>query len=1116
MSDILSDDSDPADAAIEEYLRLLDSGVEVDRSAFIASHPDAAKELRSFFGSLSLLQKLAGSSGLVENNGTDMSRMSREAADRSHSEDGREDSRLPWTSLPAMFGRYRVETLLGRGAMGAVYRAHDTQLDRPVALKLSHLPENTALEVRERMLQEARAAAVLNDPRICRVYDVGEVDGTRFIAMELIEGRPLADYIHSGRLLPVKTAVVIIRKLALALKTAHDKGVVHRDLKPTNVIINADHEPILMDFGLAQRQVVSGDERLTKDGMLIGSPAYMSPEQARADGAMIGPASDIYSLGVVFFELITGQVPFSGSVMTILAKVLCDAPPSLQSIRPEIDRDLSDVCQKMLAKCPEDRFVSMEEVAERLQRWLKSAVKSSQETVTKTDSSAKPDAPAKPASIQSKPSSVTKPGSDRNIMMSDNHDDFDGYRKWLGITSKVRPPSHYELLKISLDEDDDDVIQSAAEQRRHYVESKRGSGHDDLVGEILMRIDEAEITLLNYNLRREYDRQLDLFEKRRKSRKVDPNATTTVFESRPGRSIGEDNGILKTFAGIVAVLCVAFAAMAVFSFKILPWSKQAEQTDATAVAAPVVVPAPAIAPVQASADAPKVLVEIPPNLVDMVDANERLPEQVPVRQFDDRADEPLIFKRHTGAVWSVAFSPDGKLAVSGQGNILGEGESGKPKEYLILLWDVETGKELKRFSGHTETVRTLAFSPNGLQIVSGSWDKTIRLWDVKSGKETQFIKGHMSPITGGITFTADGNRILSGSVDKTARMWDVRTGKELKSFAAKGEVHCISLSPDGLRLLTGEIQVNDKKSNTVMSLWDIESGNLLRRFSGLKGGMNTLTFSPDGRRILSAGMDWVMQLWDVETGDELKQFEGHACCFTPDGKFAFADSKDQCLILWDLETGTEVQRFNGHDKVVCVAISSDGRRALSGGFDKTVKVWGLPERHWHPGDNATRPVDTANPEGKPAVIAAKKTVPSDAAYFEGHAYKFFAEVMTWHRAKQRCEEMGGHLAIITSAKEDQFVAKLAKKKIKSPARMDGFWLGGTDEVKEGDWNWIDGTGLVYTNWGDGQPNNKGNQEHYLLYWLHGEKWSDQPDKSEQHKAFFICEWDTDSKSSNAR
>lgn len=164
-------------------------------------------------------------------------------------------------------------------------------------------------------------------------------------------------------------------------------------------------------------------------------------------------------------------------------------------------------------------------------------------------------------------------------MAPSNQDEFDGYRKWLGIADKKRPPTHYELLAISLDEDDPDVIRAAAEQRRHFVESKRGEGHDSVVTEILYRIGEAEATLLNDEMRRDYDRQLNIFEKRRKNRQVDPLAPRSRIKSQSGRTVGEDSGIVKTFIGIMVVVCVGFGGMAWFSFG-LPWSKPAKQVDA--------------------------------------------------------------------------------------------------------------------------------------------------------------------------------------------------------------------------------------------------------------------------------------------------------------------------------------------------------------------------------------------------------------------------------------------------------------------------------------------------------------------------------------------------------
>ena len=931
-----SDDSDPADAAIEEYLRLLDAGVEVDRSAFIASHPEAAKELRSFFGSLSMLQKLAGAGGLAQNYGSELTtRSSRDAAGRKRSEDEGGDSRLPWTSLPAMFGRYRVESLLGRGAMGAVYRAHDTQLDRPVALKLSHLPENIVFELRERMLQEARAAAALSNPNICRVYDVGEIGGTRFIAMELIEGRPLADYIRSGRLMPIKTAVAIIRKLALALKAAHDKGVVHRDLKPTNVIINADHEPILMDFGLAQRPVATGEERLTKEGMLIGSPAYMSPEQARADGTSIGPASDIYSLGVVFYELLTGQLPFTGSVMTILAKVLSEVPPTPQSIRPEIDRDLSDVCHKMLAKLPQERFVSMEEVAECLQRWLKSVAKTSQNTASKTESSAKSGAPSRPTPNQAKSSIISKPESVGNATVRGNQDDFDGYRKWLGITSKSRPPSHYELLKISLDEDDDDVIKAAAEQRRHYVESQRGQGYDDSVAEIVYRIHEAEITLLSSEMRREYDRQLGLFEKRRKNRRVDPFAPVPRVKSRPGPTVGEDNGIVKTFAGIVAVLCIAFAGMAIFAFKVLPWSKQLDPETALPerqVHAPEQV-------LEAPAQVPPIP-KIPALQAERLHKNEyqnylrqaqealnignrelaiKSLELCPLQhrhwewyrlQLHVSADAKLVEGQSIAdttietpaPVWNLQWSPDGKMLAICGGNYQ---NSRHTKPFLAIRYRHTDATKYLDISFKT-TVMDLAWSPdsNALAAVS-HFDKSIEIWDIPSRTRKSLIQAQV------------GTRLSWNPLDSTVftsskigiEVFDSNTGHKKATYPnLHGE---IVISPDGHRF-----SLTDRSGN--VSVGDTVTGNVTTRTAGHSRAANRAKWSPDVSRFATVSIEPVAKVWKTQTGElelQLKHSgEAFGLDWSPDGQRLItvgkrSESELSENILWDTQDGAELFRF---------------------------------------------------------------------------------------------------------------------------------------------------------------------------------------------------------------
>ena len=211
--------------------------------------------------------------------------------------------------LPETFGRYRILRKLGQGGMGSVYLAHDSQLDRPVALKVPHFSAADGPDALERFYREARAAATIVHANICPVYDVNEHAGVPYVTMAYIEGRPLAELIRAGKPLPQRPVAAAARKLALALHEAHRRGVVHRDLKPSNVMINSRREPVVMDFGLAWR-LDREDARLTKSGSILGTPAYMSPEQVRGDVSALGPGCDIYSLGVLLYEMLTGRPPY--------------------------------------------------------------------------------------------------------------------------------------------------------------------------------------------------------------------------------------------------------------------------------------------------------------------------------------------------------------------------------------------------------------------------------------------------------------------------------------------------------------------------------------------------------------------------------------------------------------------------------------------------------------------------------------------------------------------------------------------------------------------------------------------------------------------------------------
>ncbi|MEX1097658.1 MAG: serine/threonine-protein kinase [Planctomycetales bacterium] len=272
--------------------------------------------------------------------------------------------------LPAEFGRYRVERLLGRGAMGAVFLARDTQLGRAVALKVPSFGDGAPAGSVQRFLREARAAATLAHPNICPIHDVGEQAGIQFISMGYVEGRPLADYIASGKEQPEKYVAGVVRKLALALQEAHDRGIIHRDLKPANIMIDRRNEPIVMDFGLARAIDDDAESRLTREGTLVGTPAYMAPEQLTGSQGL-GPAVDVYALGVVLYEALAGRKPFGGSVVSVIGQIIHVAPPRLEELRPGVSPALAAICRRAMEKQPSDRYASMREFAEALTGFLK-------------------------------------------------------------------------------------------------------------------------------------------------------------------------------------------------------------------------------------------------------------------------------------------------------------------------------------------------------------------------------------------------------------------------------------------------------------------------------------------------------------------------------------------------------------------------------------------------------------------------------------------------------------------------------------------------------------------------------------------------------------------------
>jgi predicted Ser/Thr protein kinase len=748
------------------------------------------------------------------------------------------------TDMQGDFGRYRILKKLGQGGMGAVYLAHDTQLDRKVALKVPHLT-STDPQVLRRFLQEARAAATIEHPNICPVYDVGEVGGRHYVTLAYIEGQPLSKLARGETRLPQAQVAALVRKLALALDEAHKKGVIHRDLKPANIMINQRREPVIMDFGLARR-TAPGEERITRDGMILGTPAYMPPEQVNGDLLTMGPASDVYSLGVVLYEMLTGRLPFEGPITAVLGRILSESPPPPSTHRPDLDPALEAICLRAISKKPSDRYPSMADFAAALDGYLRGASPGQAETVT---APALAPAVAHAVAHAVAGSAATDPGGLATQLLA----------RLLGRmeqTSATPAEQGRQLRRTLLLAAIGGGLLVAVVVllflllggKQATTVTVRLEGLPPLDAQVIVLIDGEQIDavklgeflVLKLGEHELVIRRADggLIERRRfvvaagDDRKTIelPPAEPGPVPPRPAVVLPAGKGPFRRAAGSF-VEDIAFThdgtrmATACRDGTVVVWDVGSRKEE-------IVLRHPAgVDCVVFTPDGKEVIAS---------DAQ----KQVIVWKLADSSKRLVL--AHPERVRGLAVSPDGRTLFGGS--------------TTQKLWSLADGAELATFRSGEWPMRTVVYSPNGTLTAAVAHNaKTVRLWDIPRRKTLPAL-GPVQPTLLSLDFSPDSSTLAIGSTDGKVNLWDPLRQKVRTALpAAPGPVTHLYYNPTG-KLLIGVTKLK-------VILWDVETEKLLPTTDPGASFM-VCTLAPDGKTLAhtgSKGLAGEVYLLDVET-----------------------------------------------------------------------------------------------------------------------------------------------------------------------------------------------------------------------------------------------------------
>ncbi len=799
-------------------------------------------------------------------------------------------------------GPYQVLSVLGRGGMGIALLAYDPVLERAVALKVLR-PDRADETARARFVREAQAVAALEHDHVIAIYSVvNPSDTPPYLVMPYVSGPTLRERIQQEQHLPPAEAARICLQVARGLSAAHKSGLVHRDIKPSNIILDLGSDRAkIMDFGLVRIKEPSVD--ITQEGALVGTPEYMSPEQIQ-EPERIDERSDVYSLGVSLYEALTGQPPFRGELHVVMQQVLYQEPIAPRRLNEAIPRDLETICLKTMAKEPQRRYQSAEELAEDLRRWLSG-----------------------------------EPIQARRV----------GWREKLWFWCRRNPALagacavaalalvtvvglsvglaiHRSLANARLVQQEQRTREALDESEQRGQELLALAEHLRQEKQALQETDRRRYQAVVQAVELARDQGLALFDR------GDPGAgllwLAHGLELAPAREEALQESIrllmgswwdTRSLRTIMTPGAWTYGAAISPNGELLATGHDNKTARVWEMAT-----GKAIGPPLPHGAGVYALAFSPDNKTLLTAGLDRTTKLWHVETGKPLGQPQL----HPVWVRALAFSPDGKTFLAG-------GVDGS-----VRLWDLGTGKPTMTVEPHPpDRVCAVAFSPDGKTLATGCKDGKVRLYDAATSRLLTGPFHHRTEVWA-LAFSSDARTLLTGRADNTTQLLETATGQRRGSPQWYPDIiRALRFSPSGQTIVTSG-------GKAPVRVWKTRTDQPARTFDHL-GSVWTAAFSPDGKSIVTGGQDCQAQHWSTASGQPLTpplRHEGHihAVAFSPDGKILLTGSQDRTAKLWDAATGAlHAKPLLHENKVLAVGFSPDGQIAVTGGQDRMARFWNV-------------------------------------------------------------------------------------------------------------------------------------------------------------------------------